>query len=57
MRTRALRPDVASAHAGLRVRYDNARKIGDGTCPPALEEKAHLGESNCPEFPVEMIDE
>ena len=36
--------------------YGNAREVGDGTVPPALEETAYLAESNCPEFAVEVID-
>ena len=36
--------------------YGNAREVGDGTVPPALEEQAALAESNCPEFAVEIID-
>ena len=36
--------------------YGNAREVGDGTVPPALEEQAYLARSNCPEFAVEIID-
>jgi ferredoxin len=32
--------------------YGNAREVGDGTVPAALEEKAYLAQSNCPEFAV-----
>jgi ferredoxin len=37
--------------------YGNAREVGDGTVAPALEEKAYLAKSNCPEFAVEIIEE
>ena len=37
--------------------YGNAREVGDGTVQPALEEKAYLAKSNCPEFAVEIIEE
>jgi ferredoxin len=37
--------------------YGNAHEVGDGTVPPALEEKAYLARSNCPEFAVEIIEE
>lgn len=30
--------------------YGNARQLGDGSVLPALEEKAHLARSNCPEL-------
>jgi ferredoxin len=36
--------------------YGNAREAGDGTVPPALEEKAYLAKSNCPEFAVEITE-
>jgi ferredoxin len=36
--------------------YGNAREVGDGTVPRALEEKAYLAKSNCPEFAVEIIE-
>ncbi len=36
--------------------YGNAREVGDGWVPPALEEKAYLAKSNCPEFAVEIIE-
>ena len=34
----------------------NARAAGDGRVPEALEEKAYLAKSNCPEFAVEVIE-
>lgn len=37
--------------------YGNAREIGDGKVPAALEEKAYLAKSNCPEFAVEIVEE
>jgi ferredoxin len=37
--------------------YGNAKEIGDGRVPPALEEKAWLARANCPEFAVEIIEE
>lgn len=37
--------------------YGNAREVGDGTVPTALEEKAYLAQSNCPEFAVQITDE
>jgi ferredoxin len=36
--------------------YGNAREVGDGSVPLALEEKAYLAKSNCPEFAVEIIE-
>ena len=36
--------------------YGNAREVGDGSVPQALEEKAYLAKSNCPEFAVEIIE-
>jgi ferredoxin len=35
----------------------NARAAGDGLVPEALEEKAYLAKSNCPEFAIEIIEE
>ena len=39
--------------------YGNSRAKGDGSVPPALEEKARLAVKNCPEHAVRMarIDE
>ena len=37
--------------------YGNAREVGDGKVPAALEEKAYLAKSNCPEFAVEIVEE
>ncbi len=34
--------------------YGNARAKGDGSVPPALEEKARLAVKNCPEHAVRM---
>ena len=36
--------------------YGNAREKGDGRVPPAMEEKAHLARSNCPEFAIEISE-
>ena len=36
--------------------YGNAREVGDGTVPSALEEKAYLAQSNCPEFAIEITE-
>ena len=35
----------------------NARAAGDGIVPEALEAKAHLAKSNCPEFAIEIVEE
>jgi ferredoxin len=35
----------------------NAHAAGDGRVPAALEEKAYLAKSNCPELAVEIIEE
>ncbi|HEX6002079.1 MAG TPA: ferredoxin [Hyphomicrobiaceae bacterium] len=35
----------------------NAHAAGDGRVPEALEEKAYLARSNCPEFAIEIIEE
>jgi ferredoxin len=35
----------------------NGRERGDGTVAPALEVKARLAQSNCPELAIEVIDE
>ncbi len=32
--------------------YGMASVIGDGTVPPALQDKARLAMSNCPEFAI-----
>jgi ferredoxin len=34
----------------------NGRERGDGTVPPALEDKAWLAKANCPELAVEVIE-
>jgi ferredoxin len=34
--------------------YGNAHAKGDGTVPPALEEKARLAMKNCPEHAVRL---
>jgi len=34
--------------------YGNSRAKGDGTVPPALEEKARLAVKNCPEHAVRL---
>ena len=35
----------------------NGRERGDGTVPAALEAKARLAQSNCPELAIEIIEE
>lgn len=37
--------------------YGQATAVGDGVVPPALEEKARLAVSNCPELAIEIEDE
>ena len=37
--------------------FGNAVARGDGKVPEALEAKAHLAKSNCPEFAIEVIEE
>ena len=37
--------------------FGNAQAAGDGIVPAALEDKAYLAKSNCPEFAVEIIEE
>ena len=37
--------------------YGNSRAKGDGTVPPALEEKARLAVKNCPEHAVRLGQE
>jgi ferredoxin len=36
--------------------YGDAHEIGDGTVPAALEDKARLAASNCPEYAI-VIEE
>lgn len=36
--------------------YGNARAKGDGSVPPALEEKARLAVKNCPEHALRLGD-
>jgi ferredoxin len=35
--------------------YGNSRAKGDGSVPPALEEKARLAMKNCPEHAVRLV--
>ncbi len=35
----------------------NARAAGDGRVPTALEEKAYLAKSNCPELAIGIVEE
>jgi ferredoxin len=35
----------------------NAHAVGDGRVPEALEEKAYLAKSNCPEFAILIVEE
>src|ERR1700730_17730174 len=35
----------------------NARELGDGTVAPALEAKARLAQSNCPELAIDVVEE
>jgi ferredoxin len=37
--------------------YGNSRAKGDGSVPPALEEKARLAMKNCPEHAVRLLRE
>jgi len=37
--------------------YGNATPVGDGRVAPPLVEKAHLAQSNCPEFAIEIVEE
>lgn len=37
--------------------YGQARALGDGRVPPALEAKARLAAANCPEFAIALRDE
>ena len=37
--------------------YGTALVIGDGTVPPALEDKARLAVANCPEFAITLLDD
>ncbi|HYS49201.1 MAG TPA: ferredoxin [Xanthobacteraceae bacterium] len=51
-RCHALAPELFELDA-----YGNGREAGDGTVPPALEQKAWLAKANCPELAVEVIEE
>jgi ferredoxin len=51
-RCKALAPELI-----ILDRLGNASEVGDGTVPPALEEKARLAKANCPEFAVDIIEE
>ena len=37
--------------------WGNAHERGDGIVAPALEAKARLAQSNCPEFAIDIIEE
>jgi ferredoxin len=37
--------------------FGNALERGDGKVPDALEAKAHLAKTNCPEFAIDIIEE
>jgi ferredoxin len=37
--------------------YGTAHEIGDGTVPPALEERARLAAANCPEYAIEIEED
>jgi len=37
--------------------FGNAHEVGDGTVPPALEDKAWLAQTNCPEIAIEVTEE
>ena len=37
--------------------FGNGRQRGDGTVPTALEDKARLAQSNCPELAIDIIEE
>jgi ferredoxin len=37
--------------------YGNAHEVGDGTVPAALEDKAWLAQTNCPEIAIVVTEE
>ena len=37
--------------------FGNAHEVGDGAVPAALEAKAWLARSNCPEMAIEVTEE
>jgi ferredoxin len=37
--------------------FGNGRELGDGTVPEALEAKARLAQTDCPEFGIDLIEE
>ena len=37
--------------------FGNAREVGDGIVPLALEDKGWLAKANCPELAIEIIEE
>ena len=37
--------------------FGNAHQIGDGTVPKALEDKAWLAQTNCPEIAIDITEE
>jgi len=37
--------------------FGNAHEVGDGSVPEALEDKAWLAQSNCPEIAIEVTEE
>lgn len=51
-RCKALAPDLI-----VLDRFGSAQPAGDGVVPPALDEKARLVKTNCPEFAVDITEE
>ncbi len=49
-RCKAVAPELFELDA-----YGNAHAAGDGAVPAALEEKAWLARSNCPEGAIEVV--
>jgi len=37
--------------------FGNGHELGDGTVTVALEAKARLAQTNCPEFAIDVIEE
>jgi ferredoxin len=37
--------------------YGNAKEVGDGSVPAALEEKVELARANCPEWAIVIVEE
>ena len=59
-------PDKCQGHARCKAlapelfeldEYGNAREVGDGTVPAALEDSAWLAKANCPEIAIEVTEQ